>query len=672
TVASSTMSRMLRQFVCQFGQKLIRKRLLEPIDESERPVAHLNILNLVILGVGRMLRAGVYILAGAVAKYIAGPATIISFLVAALFSMLSGFCYAEFGAWVPRSGSAYLYSYVMMGQLYAFIIGWNSILPLVMGTAGLARASSYIFDSLIGNHISQALQETFSLHLPYSLATYADFFALGLVLLMTGVEARNPQRSIPISIMITILICFLMYIGVSAALTLLVPYYQIHPGSLLPQAFLDVGWRHLRYVLAAITICALSSSLLGTMFSMPRVIYTMAEDGLLFRRLAQIHARTRTAIWTILASGSLAAVMALLFELTDLVDLMSIGTLLAYSLVAFSVLVLSECSFAASGTASEARAWSLTFDSLIGNHISQAFQGTFSPLFCPGPGETGFRDRTGRVGLLGTMFSMPRVIYTMAEDGLLFRRLAQIHARTRTAIWTILASGSLAAVMALLFELTDLVDLMSIGTLLAYSLVAFSVLVLRYQPEQNLSQNETAEEEIGIFQLEARPLQSVPEAENSRILKTLWFPSSTIPTRKSGQIVYGCAFLLVLLLTILSLILALLTSQVFSGLPVYTTVAVLLLLITGVTAIIWRQPQNPSPLHCKVLCWPILPLVSIFVNVYLMMLMNTRTWVQFGLWMGIGSVIYFGYGIRHSLGENNDQQPPASNPQMLDGNIPGD
>ena len=59
------------------------------------------------------------------------------------------------------------------------------------GSASLARASSYIFDGLIGNHISQALQETFSLHLPYSLATYADFFALGLVLLMTGETGLN-------------------------------------------------------------------------------------------------------------------------------------------------------------------------------------------------------------------------------------------------------------------------------------------------------------------------------------------------------------------------------------------------------------------------------------------------------------------------------------------------
>ena len=149
---------MLLQFVHQFGQKLIRKRLLEPIDESERPLAHLNTLNLVNVGVGRMLIVGIYILAGALAKFIAGPATIISFLVAALFSMLSGLCYAEFEAWVPRSGSTYFYSYVTMGQVYAFIIGWNSILLLVTGET---MGQQMVWGLRLGNYVGGLGSQSF-------------------------------------------------------------------------------------------------------------------------------------------------------------------------------------------------------------------------------------------------------------------------------------------------------------------------------------------------------------------------------------------------------------------------------------------------------------------------------------------------------------------------------
>nr|XP_006208678.1 cationic amino acid transporter 3-like [Vicugna pacos] len=594
---------MLCQDVLRFGQKLVRRQLLEPREGSESRLARcLNTLDLVALGVGSTLGAGVYILAGEVAKDKAGPAIVICFLVAALSSVLSGLCYAEFGARVPCSGSAYLYSYVTVGELCAFITGWNLILSYVIGTASVARAWSSTFDSLIGNHISQGLQGTFSRHVPYFLAKYPDVFAFGLVLLLTGVlvlgaresalvtkvftglnllvlgfiilsgftkgdlhnwqlteqdhklassgsngtyslgplgsggfvpfgfdgilrgaatcfyafvgfdaiattgeEARNPQRSIPLGIVISLFICFLAYFGVSASLTLMMPYYQIDPESPLPQALLHVGWAPARYVVAVGTLCALTSSLLGAMFPMPRVIYAMAEDGLLFRGLAQIHTRTHTPV---------------------------VATL---------------------------------------------------------------------------------------------------------------ASGTLAGVMALLFDLSDLVDLMSIGTLLAYSLVAFSVLVLRYQPDHSLSRNEN-KIEIGPV-VEENPLESVPKAGILKTLKSLREPinTNTSPTLKSGRIVYGCALLLVLLLTALSLVLAQWPRRVFSGDPVCTTVAVLLLvLIAGVTVTIWRQPQGPTPPPFKVPALPVLPLLN------------------------------FGYGIRHSLENNTDPQPPASNSQTLDKNTPGD
>lgn len=160
------------------------------------------------------------------------------------------------------------------------------------------------------------------------------------IIATTGEEAHSPQKSIPKAIVGSLIIVLIAYVSSSLILTLVVPYDHIDSGSALVQMWNYVGARKCQALVAIGATAGLSVAMFGSMFPMPRVIYAMAQDGLIFRQLSQLWDRTNAPGIATLISGLAAAMVAMLIRLEVLVEMMSIGTLLAYTLVSTCVLVL--------------------------------------------------------------------------------------------------------------------------------------------------------------------------------------------------------------------------------------------------------------------------------------------------------------------------------------------
>jgi APA family basic amino acid/polyamine antiporter len=400
-------------------------------------------IELTSLGVGCIIGTGIFVLTGIAAHDKAGPALTLSFIFAGAACVLAALCYAEFASMVPVAGSAYTYAYATLGELLAWIIGWDLVLEYTIAAATVAHGWSHYFQDFIG---------IFGLHLPHALTnapfdyqpstgelvatgTALDFPAIAVVAFVTAVlvvgiresaglnsiivamkvaivlfviaagsfyvdpnnwrpfapfgytgvsffghtvfgqtgaagepvgvlagaamiffayigfdsvsthaeEARHPQRDVPTGIIASLLVCTVLYIGVSAVLTGMVPYDKINIDAPVSDAFRQVGLPWAQFLISLGALAGITSVLLVLMLSQPRVFLAMARDGLVSPAIfGAVHPRFRTPWKSTILTGVVVALAAALIPLRVLAELVNIGTLLAFVIVCAAVLVMRK------------------------------------------------------------------------------------------------------------------------------------------------------------------------------------------------------------------------------------------------------------------------------------------------------------------------------------------
>jgi len=367
------------------------------------------------MGIGATIGSGIFVTTGQVAATVAGPGVVLSYLVAGCACLLAALCYAEFAALHPSGGSAYSYAYATLGELGAWVIGWDLVLEygvagsivavgwsehfvqlfqnlgvqvpaalvapvnvpaalvmvivtavLVRGVAESARTNSIVVGVKLGVVLFVLLVGVWFVDRvnwigfpPPDNPTGSGFLPFGWAGVMTGAamvffayigfdavsthaeEAIAPGHSLPRGILVSLAVCTVLYIAVAAVLVGMVPWVRIAPLAPVAAAFTGVGMPWAAVVIDLGALAGMTSVLLVTFSGQARIFRAMARDGLLPKGLfAAEHSKSGAPVRSLVLTGTVAGLTAALVPHGVLLEMVSIGTLMAFAIVCAAVMIL--------------------------------------------------------------------------------------------------------------------------------------------------------------------------------------------------------------------------------------------------------------------------------------------------------------------------------------------
>ncbi|QFG20716.1 amino acid permease [Actinomadura sp. WMMB 499] len=421
--------------------ELLRKKSVEQsIRDTEDPEHRLrrglSALDLTVFGVGVIIGTGIFVLTGVVARNNAGPAVALSFILAAVVCGLAALCYAEFSSTVPVAGSAYTFSYATLGEFPAWIIGWDLILELTLAAAVVSVGWSGYFASLLSD---------IGIDLPASIAAppgdggVVNIPAIALVLAVTvllvlGIKVSSRVNAVIVAIKVTIvlLVIFagLFFIKGDNYSPFIPPAQETGEESGVNAPLMQVifgftpanfGWLGIFSAIAVVFFAYIGFD----------IVATTAEE-----------ARRPQRDLPIGLIGSLVI------------------TAVLYAAVSTVVVGMQDYR-------------ELNEEAPLSHAFEVVGAGAFATIINVGA----VIGLTSVVLIL--LLGQSRVFFSMSRDGLLPPFLSTVHPRLRTPYRSTILMGLIAAVIAGFIPLTELAELVNIGTLFAFLVVSLSVPILR-------------------------------------------------------------------------------------------------------------------------------------------------------------------------------------------------